>query len=149
MKKKKQTINLEELLNPKYTLWDKITLPFYVIRNKWKVFKYKCQRFKKGYADNDAFDICHWFIDTVKPMLVQFRTEYWICPLNMSLSDWDSILSEMIDCLDLMNEDNAKVVAGVERYYDESDFEIVDKIMEENKRRFFELFSKYFYNFWY
>lgn len=47
-----------------------------------------------------------------------------------------------------MDEDNAKAVAGVERYYDKSDFEIVDKIMEENKQRFFKLFSKYFYDLW-
>lgn len=100
MKKKKQSISLEELLNPKYTLWDKITLPFYIIRNKWRAFKYKCERFKKGYANNDAFNICHWFIDTVKPMLVQFKAEHWCCPSDMSPSEWDSIVSEMIGCLD-------------------------------------------------
>lgn len=148
MKKKKQSISLEELLNPKHTLWDKITLPFYVIRNKWKVFKYKCERFKKGYADNDVFNLFAWFIDTVKPMLVQYKTEHWCRPCNMELSEWDSILSEMIGCLDLMDEHNAKAVTGVERYYDKLDIELVEKTMEENKQRFFELFSKYFYDLW-
>ena len=59
----------------------------------------------------------------------------------------------MISCLELMDEDNVYKLLG---YKDDDwlsrlspkDYKAVYQIMEENKDRFFELFSKYFYSLW-
>ena len=119
---KDRTVFVSEI---KWTLWDRITMPFYrarnFFRNKWWGFRKRCQRFKRGFAWSDVWDMDAWFISTTKPMLEHFLEKHCAYPCNIENEEWEAILKEMIDCLELM---------------------------EEKKDRFFELFSKWFFNLW-
>lgn len=133
---------------------------YYKIRNAlshfWYDFRCRCQRFKRGYAYSDVWDIDFWFIKTMKPMLIHLRdygigipTELYVDGENERIK-WEEVLTEMINCLDMMGEDNVRRNLGL--WYGKSltreDYQLIADTMEENKNRFFELFSKYFYNLW-
>lgn len=119
-------------------------------------FRARCQRFLRGYSYGDARDIDVWFMQTVKPMLIFLRDTGCGVPNDLYLEGaeneraaWEEILTEMIECLTLMDEDEAQKYLGiiddkwsVESYNRTNDF------MEEKKNRFFELFSKHFYSLW-
>ena len=69
------------------------------------------------------------------------------------LDGWTKVLNEMINYLDMMNEDNVYDHFGFGdwnswREMTSADYVNIYKTMEENKNRFFELFSKYFYDMW-
>ena len=129
----------------------------YKIDRLWYNFRCRCQRFKRGYAYSDVWDIDVWFMRTVKPMLIHLR-DYGIgIPGELVVdgenqrANWENVLTEMINCLDMTDEDNVYESLG---FYDYDqllsieDYKRVGAIMEENKNRFFELFSKYFYYIW-
>ena len=76
MEKKRLSVKeAYEMVGLEYTFWDWITTPFYRIRrffhDRWFNFRQRCQRFLRGYADSDVWDMDHWFIDTLKPMMEQ------------------------------------------------------------------------------
>ena len=123
----------------------------------WYDFRARCQRFKRGWAYGDVWDMDVWFMHTVKPMLIHLRDygigipgEFVVDGENQR-ANWETVLTEMINCLDMMDEDNVYESLG---FYDYDqllsieDYKRVGAIMEENKNRFFELFSKYFYALW-
>lgn len=120
----------------------------------WYPFKYRCQRFARGYADEDMFNIDIWFVNMVKPMLVYLKDHGSGFPGEFDDEDeWHKVLAEMINCLDLMDEDNVCNFLGFCEIEDimkmkTEDFKKVHDIINENKDRFFELFSKYFYYLW-
>ena len=132
---------------------------YYRIKNKliydFDSLRARIQRFKRGYSYGDVWDMDFWFMRTVKPMLIHLR-DYGIgIPGEFCIGDdgnriyWENTLTEMISCLELMDEDNAEKYLGIEN----NDFSVEDynkkwALMEENKNRFFELFSKYYYNLW-
>lgn len=133
---------------------------YYRIKNKLiydvDSLKARCQRFKRGYSYGDVWDMDFWFMRTVKPMLIHLRDHGIGIPNDLYLQDadnerilWENTLTEMISCLELMNEDNAEKYLGISD--DDCSVESYNKVtdlMEENKRRFFELFSKHFYSLW-
>lgn len=132
---------------------------YYKIKNKLiydvDSLRARCQRFKRGYSYGDVWDMDFWFMRTVKPMLIHLRDHGIGIPNELYLQDadnerilWENTLTEMINCLELMNEDNAEKYLGTEGkdcigYHNKK-----WALMEENKNRFFELFSKYFYCLW-
>lgn len=70
-------------------------------------------------------------------------------PTGVTDDEWESILEEMINHLELMDEENVIKSLGLTRKilsYEES--RKIDNIMIKNKERFFELFSKWFYSLW-
>ena len=106
---------------------------YYKIKNAlediWYSFKWRCQRFARGYADEDMFNIDLWFIETAKPMLTYLKDHGSGFPGEFNNEDeWHKALAEMIECLDVMD----KHVFGD----------------DEAKDKFFQLFSKYFYHLW-
>ena len=132
---------------------------YYRIKNKLiydvDSLRARCQRFKRGYSYGDIWDMDYWFMRTAKPMLIHLRDHGIGIPGEFCIGDdanriyWENTLTEMISCLELMSEDNAEKYLGIEN----NDFSVEDynnkwALMEENKNRFFELFSKYFYNLW-
>ena len=133
---------------------------YYRIKNKLiydvDSLKARIQRFKRGYSYGDVWDMDFWFLRTVKPMLIHLRDNGIGIPNELYIPDadnervaWEAVLTEMINCLDLMYEDKAKEHLGI--VDDDYSFESYKKtwaLMEENKNRFFDLFSKYFYSFW-
>lgn len=127
---------------------------YYRIKNKLlydvNSLRARCQRFKRGYSYGDVWDMDCWFLRTAKPMLIHLRDHGIGYPGTFSdRIDWKNILTEMISCLELMNEDEAEKYLGIAD--DDYSFESQKKVMalmDENKNRFFELFSKYFYHLW-
>lgn len=133
---------------------------YYKLKNKLiydvDSLKARIQRFKRGYSYGDVWDMDFWFMRTVKPMLIHLRDHGIGIPNDLYVegSDneriyWENTLTEMISCLELMNEDNAQKYLGIDN--DDWSVENYNKtwaLMEENKNRFFELFSKHFYSLW-
>lgn len=131
---------------------------YYKIRNIIREVKYnlkcKCQRFKRGYASSDVWDMDLWFIDTIKPMLIHLKEHG--CSFPMEFDNryvWCAILDEMVSCLNLMSEDDVRSFLGFDgiegwKRMKCEDYDRVCEIMIENRNRFFELFNKYFYDLW-
>ena len=134
---------------------------YYKLKNKLiydvDSLKARCQRFKRGYSYGDVWDMDFWFMRTVKPMLIHLRDRGIGIPNDLYIKDadnerilWENTLTEMINCLDLMYEDNAAKHLGIENKerWSLEDYNKRWMLMEESKNRFFELFSKYFYSLW-
>ena len=128
------------------------------IEMAWDRFRARCQRFMRGYSYGDVWDMDYWFMETVQPMLFHLR-DYGIgIPGSLVVEGenkreaWEAVLTEMIECLNMMNEDYVYEELYGQYWYEEDlgleDWERVGNVMEKNKTRFFELFSKYFYNLW-
>ena len=132
---------------------------YYRIKNKliYDIYSLRAriQRFKRGYAYIDVWEMFSWFISTMRPMLAHLRDHGCGVPIEFENNEkgWHDTLTEMISCLDMMDEDKVKESLGF-GCFDErvrmtkEDYENAYHIMEDNKNRFFELFSKYFYNLW-
>lgn len=129
------------------------------IKDSWWHFRKRCQRFKRGYAYVDVWDMDQWFMEIVKPMLIHLRDNGIGCPAEFYNEEddgdeaWKNVLTEMIDCLDFMDEDKVYTFLGFSQYEDcwrmtREDIQKVYEIRESNKNRFFELFSKHFYDLW-
>ena len=116
----------------------------------------RCQRFRRGYSYGDVWDMDVWFQRTAKPMLIHLRDHGIGIPFSLykdgaenEREDWEAVLTEMVECLELMDEDAAEQYLGIDirscplEYYKK-----VNDFMDEKKDRFFELFSKYFYSLW-
>ena len=125
-------------------------------RDFWYDLRVRCQRFKRGYAYSDVWDMDFWFMRTAKPMLTHLR-DYGIGVPNALYLEgaenereaWESILTEMIECLELMDEDNAQLHLGIaDDDHSIESYNRVWNLMLEKKNRFFELFSQHFYSLW-
>lgn len=132
---------------------------YYKIKNKLiydvDSLRARIQRFKRGWAYSDVWDIDVWFMRTVKPMLLHLYHNHAGIPIDFENNPdgWKEVLNEMITCLEFMDEDNVYAFLGfceIEDYkrMTKEDYENVYSIMEENKNRFFELFGKHFFDLW-
>lgn len=132
---------------------------YYRIKNTisdfWYNFRCRCQRFKRGWAYGDVWDIDVWFMRTVKPMLTHLRDHGIGIPGEFCIGEdanriyWENTITEMISCLELMDEDNAEKYLGIsDDDYSVESYKKINDLVEENKDRFFELFSKYFFCLW-
>ena len=124
-----------------------------MIRLKYKLNKLRAhfQRFKRGYAYTDVWNMDCWFIETIRPMLIHLRDNSVGCPylcedLDENERRWKDILTQMIVYLENMDEDN--LIKDYESVGLCVDNERIYKAMNENKDKFFELFSKYFWCLW-
>lgn len=114
------------------------------------------QRFLRGYSYGDIWDMDFWFLRTVKPMLIHLRdhgigvpNDLWQEGAENEREVWESILTAMINCLDLMDEDTARkhlCIDDNDHSYDS--YRKIHDLMDSKKNIFFELFSKYFWNLW-
>ena len=103
--------------------------------------------FKKyGYEQSAIWNTFDWFIHTMRNILTEYnKTRCGFPLLGMNSEEeaekaWDNIVKEMISLLDDMDEYNDK--------YENISVEEQYKMMKQAKDRFFELFSKYFYELW-
>lgn len=116
----------------------------------------RCQRFIRGYSYGDIWDMDCWFKRTVKPMLIHLRDHGIGIPNALYLEGseneraaWEEILTEMVECLTLMNEDEAEKYLGIaDNDYSVESYKRVNDFMDEKKKRFFELFCEHFYSLW-
>lgn len=132
---------------------------YYRIKNflvyGWDKLRRRCQRFIRGFAWSDVWNMDAWFMRTVRPMLLHLYHNHQGVPMEFENNHdgWKEVLNEMITCLDLMDEEDVYCFLGFCEAEDykrmtKEDYQNVYKIMEDNKTRFFELFSKYFYDLW-
>ena len=133
---------------------------YYKIKNKLlydvDCLRARWQRFKRGYSYGDVWDIDCWFMRTVKPMLIHLRDHGCGIPFDLYLEGeenertaWEAVITEMIDCLTLMDEDEAQKYLGIaDEDWSVESYNEVNNLMDEKKNRFFDLFCKHFYSLW-
>lgn len=109
-----------------------------------KSLKSRWHRFLRGYAWGDVWDMFTWFINTVEPMLRHLKDYGQGYPGVYEPEEWEAILDEMIYHLHYMQEENVINEKCNGNYLDVN----IGKIMNEHKDKFFELFSREFYNLW-
>ena len=141
------------LLNKSLNLWDKITMPFYRIKNKlrdvyWEI-RYGFQRMFKGYDYVDTFETFAKFTERYYKILTEYKKHHNSHPSNFTEEEWDNIIDDMLRHLYYMDEENVEK----ELSKDVPDNWVVSskttyEIMEKHKNEFFKLFSEYFYNIW-
>jgi hypothetical protein len=116
----------------------------------------RCQRFIRGYSYGDVWDMDCWFKRTVKPMLIHLRDHGIGIPFDLyqegaenERAAWEAVLTVMVECIDLMDEDEAQKYLGIaDDDYSAESYKKVNDFMDEKKDRFFELFGKYFFSLW-
>ena len=136
-----------------WTLWDKITIPFYRLRNYCRELRHRVkwalQRMFRGYDDCETWNLYSNFTTRYKKILSQYRKEHYGYPCNIDAEEWDAIVDRMIHCLDMMDEGHVQDILSKNMPEDYIPSQkSIDEIMERYKDEFFELFSKWFYNLW-
>jgi hypothetical protein len=140
---------------PKWTLWDKITTPFWKIKRWFKdtywEIRYGFQRMFKGYDSVDTFETFYKFIERYTKILTEYKKKHCGIPMEFenSAEEWDKVIDEMLYHLHYMDEERVtkELENAVPDGWHVSQI-IVDNIMLHHKDEFFKLFSKYFYDLW-
>lgn len=108
--------------------------------------KMRCQRFKKGYADVDTWNLDGFIEETFRKMLIQFREESMGYPMNLTEQEWNKILDRMIFLLGEMNEENCSkkitynsTAEELQEYYE---------YMTKCKDEFYDLMKEHHYKLW-
>lgn len=139
----------------KLNLWDYITIPFYTIKFKLieikHKIKYTCQRAFRGYDDVDWYDLSFEFIDKYRKILTKYKNSHTSVPMEFLENPhmWSTTIELMLYYLDLMDETYVeKLLRKDVPEYMHPDGSIIREINIKYKDKFFELFSKYFYELW-
>ena len=131
---------------------EKLTIQFrrvgYSLQSLFLGFRWRCQRFMRGYAWPDAWEIDTWFMRTAKPLLQTLLEHHSSHPGDMTNEEWESVLQEMIRCLELMNYKNAEAHLGRSATGNKPSYHAVVDCIMEHKHRFFVLFDDYFFALW-
>lgn len=141
------------LNEPKWTLWDKITLPLYRakhwIRDTYWEIRYGFQRMFKGYDAVDTFETFYKFTERYSKIFTEYRKKHWGYPGTMTVEEWDAVIDEMIYHLRYMDEEI--VTEELERNVPDewtASGKTVSEVLDKHKDAFFKLFSEYFYHLW-
>lgn len=106
---------------------------------------------KHGYSPVAKWETFAWFIDVMKEILTNYRYNRDGTPIMDDVfvaNNYDSaneeaynkIFDRMIELLNQMDENNP--------IYDDMDWTVKNKSMNDAKDEFFKLFSKHFYSLW-
>ena len=108
--------------------------------------KMRYQRFKKGYADIDTWNLDGFLEETFRKMLIQFKEEHNGYPPNLTPEKWEEILDRMIFLLGEMNEytcskktDLGSTIKEMKEKYD---------YMVKCKNEFYDLMKEHHYQLW-
>ena len=143
----------ETLMDKLEDLWYTITWPLRKIRwwlkdLHWDVH-YGLQRMFRGYDEVDTFETFAKFIERYSKILTDYRKHHIGYCGEMTEEEWDATIDEMIYHLKYMDEET--VIDELENDVPENwsvSAKTVSEVLDSHKDRFFELFSKYFYNLW-
>lgn len=146
-------VRLREMMDAKFTLWDRITIPFCGLKNRvkgvlWNV-RYGFQRMFKGYDNADVFDMFCGFTERYYKIFNRFNKNKCGHPCGMTEEEWDNIINKMTVHLYYMDETN--VVNRLESEAPEGfspSYKAINDVMNKHKDEFFKLFSEYFYDLW-
>jgi hypothetical protein len=128
----------------------------WIFRRLWHTFigkcrklKGRCQRFIRGWADEDTWCINYWFVETLIPMMKEYRKGNNGYPFELTEEEWDNIVDDMIYYLEGMTEEGAtRQLYGKEQQVTQETIRETYNYMRDSKDKFFELFAKYFENLW-
>lgn len=146
----------QDVFEMKLSWWDKLTAPvhrlWWRICDCWKDLGYRRQRFKRGYASCDVWELRSWFVNTLRPMLEDLRVHHTGCPDELTDEEWEAILGKMIKLLaimDVWDDSAAKECLGIpdDCFTCETEKQIND-IKQNATEQFFTLFSKWFWDMW-
>jgi hypothetical protein len=142
------------------SIFVKIELFFYKIINYFSNFKFnlkmKIQRFKKGYASIDYWDITNWFFTYVPKLLKELKKNLHGTPPDLTTEEWINILDEIAEGFEIgkkINDGEAIFLDDFEKFSEENKkkygsngkYELVDKQKFEKS---FDLFKKWIFNLW-
>ncbi len=71
----------------------------YRISNIYHSIRYAIQRVYRGYDDRDIFDFYDRFLDRNIKIFKHFKANNVGYPGNITETEWNDILQEIIDCL--------------------------------------------------
>lgn len=107
----------------------------------------------KGYDEYATWETFDWFIHTMKSILTDYKKSHWGYPItDFNLSDeenekvWENNIDTMLSLLDDMDEENEKYQYEGEYDLERDKCNHAARVLAKNK--FFELFSKSFYDLW-
>jgi len=135
----------------KLNLWDCITFPLcrlrLIIKDKYYSLKYRCQRFARGYSDEDVFE----FAFSLKEHIEKILREFIKCHHGYvgDEEEYEQKLNDMLHHLEWMDED--KIHDAIYKKYNKyckEYFEEADSIMGEHTEKFFALFKELFWSLW-
>ena len=140
-------------LEMKWTLWDKITIPFYRlmghIRELRHIIKWAFQRMFRGYDDHETFELFSDFITRYKKILTDYKKHHCGYPGELTEEEWEAIIDRMIHCLDMMDENHVAELLKRDMPEDYTpSMKSVNEINTRYKNEFFQMFSEWFYNLW-
>ena len=79
---------------------------FYRIRFLIRELRRNWQRFRRGWAYSDVWDIDYWFMEMLEPMLRHLKEHHFGTPFDYTDEEWEARLGQMADYLHLMDEEN-------------------------------------------
>ena len=132
---------------------------WYRIKDVFRNLKWRCQRFKRGYADVDAWDIFTWFTTNLEQMLEDLAISHHGFPVGFDKlfnndnelfhndderdRKWTNMLYEMASCLRFMRNFHKEYVV-VDREECERRYAEYCRI----KKRFFDMFEENIEELW-
>lgn len=129
------------------SIFNKLSLWLFRI---YRALKFGAQRLLRGFTSQDVYALNKSFISRYMLILKQFKKHNDATPYDLTKEEWDAILDCLIYHLRMMDEENVLEVLMKDMPEDYNpSWESVTEIMNRNKKEFFELFSKYFYELWY
>ena len=149
-----EPVNIEKHIIPQYSWWERLLLPFdrawYWLVDKWNRFRYRCQRFQRGYSDYDVWDFQTWLVHMLRPMLENMINHLYTYPEELTSEQWHAILQDMVYLLSLMDTDDETTIRqqlGIDPA--DRSYQAAMLIMEERDRargRFFELLNRWYWD---
>lgn len=146
------------------TYWVRNILNF--PRNVFYEVKYGIQRAKNGFSIRDTYNIDCWFLNIMPNMLKKFNKINMGYPISMKEDEWKAIIEDMIFHFTNANEDTCSEINEYEDEFLNSkedfskliDSELgakyrdraieIEKFQNEELKKGFELFTKYFKDLW-
>lgn len=131
--------------------WDYIVYFFNGVRRRIKnafySFKYRCQRFIRGYSDKDVFEFAYNLKDHIEKILKDFIE----CHMGYvgDEAEYDKKLKDMLYHLEWMDEERIHDEL-YEKYgeYSREYFEAVNDKLETHTKEFFKLFEELYWTLW-
>lgn len=115
---------------------------FYKLKEALRHLKWRCQRFSRGYADIDCWDIDEWFTKSILKILKQFKSNLHGHPFDMTEEEWEAVLQEMIDCFELVDQSDDII------YLEPAEQMKLNEKVIAAKNKGLDLFKEHFFDLW-
>ena len=146
--------SIHQLLNMKYTRWERLLFPF---RRGWnrlcdksREAKLGRQRAKKCYSEDDMWNVSYWFVKVMQPMLSELSEKTYHHPDSIEFQEWVAMIKRMSDLLSLMDPWDEGLIRERLSLEEDDRTEMAENLIIEEQRRakdeFFTLFNKWFYH---